>query len=524
MVLRSRLGDVVVPDLSLPDFVLEHAVDRADRPALIDGPTGRVLTYGELHAGVGRIAGALHARGIGPGDVVGICCPNAPEWALVFHGVLAAGAAVTTLNSLYTVDEMVPQLRDARARMLVTVPAFLDRAVPAAEAAGVEEVVVLGEAAGVTALDDLLASGAEPPGVRVDPAATAALPYSSGTSGVPKGVVLTHRNLVANIVQMLVGHRVDEDDTTIAFLPFFHIYGMTVIMNVGLRQGATIVTMPRFELEPFLGLLARHRVTRAYVVPPVVLALAKHPSVAGHDLSALEVVFSGAAPRGEDLAQACAERVGAPVAQGYGMTECSPVSHITPDEEAGRRMGSVGLLAAGTECRLVDPATEEDVAAGGRGEIWIRGPQVMRGYLRNPDATAATLVDGWLRTGDIGTVDADGWFTIVDRLKELIKYKGFQVAPAELEALLVTHPGIADAAVIGVADNEAGQVPKAFVVPRDGALTATAVEAWVGERVAPHKRVRVVELVEEIPKSPSGKILRRLLIERERARVAAAAG
>jgi acyl-CoA synthetase (AMP-forming)/AMP-acid ligase II len=523
MVLRSPLPDVEVPDVAFSSFVLEQAAARADRPALIDGPTGRTLSYGELADGVGRLAGGLAARGIAKGDVVGICCPNLPEWALVFHGALTAGAVVTTLNSLYTVEELAPQLRDARARMLFTVPSFLDRVMPAAEAAGVEEVVVLGDADGATPLAELLAGDHPVPEPAIDPAADpAALPYSSGTSGIPKGVVLTHRNLVANVVQTLAAHKVDADDTTIAFLPFFHIYGMTVILNVGLRQGATIVTMPRFELEPFLGLLARHRVTRAYVVPPVVLALAKHPSVDEHDLSALEVVFSGAAPLGEDLARACAERVGAPVAQGYGMTECSPVSHITPDEHAGRRMGSVGLLAPSTECRLVDPLTEEDVAEGERGEIWIRGPQVMQGYLRNPDATAATLVDGWLRTGDIGEVDAEGWFTIVDRLKELIKYKGFQVAPAELEALLVSHPDIADAAVIGVPDDEAGEAPKAFVVGH-GALEPESVKAWVQERVAPHKRLRAVEVLDEIPKSPSGKILRRVLVQRERERAAGAA-
>src|SRR5919202_5312697 len=306
MVLRSPLPDVEVPDLAFSSYVLEHAAARADRPALVDGPTGRTLTYGELAEGVGRLAGGLAARGIAMGDVVGICCPNVPEWALLFHGALTAGAVVTTLNSLYTVDEMVPQLRDARARMLFTVPSFLDRVMPAAEAAGVEEVVVLGEAEGATPLTELLAGGDPAPEPGIDPAEDpAALPYSSGTSGVPKGVVLTHRNLVANVLQTLAGHRVGGDDTTIAFLPFFHIYGMTVILNVGLRQGATIVTMPRFELEPFLGLLAEHRVTRAYVVPPVVLALAKHPSVDAYDLSALTCVFSGAAPLDEGLARTC---------------------------------------------------------------------------------------------------------------------------------------------------------------------------------------------------------------------------
>src|SRR5215211_5905062 len=243
MVLRSPLPDVEIPDVAFPSFVLEAAATRPERPALVDGPSGRTLTYGALESGVGRMAGALAARGIAKGDVVGICCPNVPEWALMFHGALSAGAVVTTLNSLYTADEITAQLRDAQARIVFTVPPFLDRVMPAAQAAGVEEVVVLGEAEGATPLAELLAGEHAAPDVAIDPDDPAALPYSSGTSGIPKGVVLTHRNLVANVLQTLAAHRVDDADTTIAFLPFFHIYGMTVILNVGLRQGAKIVTM-----------------------------------------------------------------------------------------------------------------------------------------------------------------------------------------------------------------------------------------------------------------------------------------
>jgi acyl-CoA synthetase (AMP-forming)/AMP-acid ligase II len=292
---------------------------------------------------------------------------------------------------------------------------------------------------------------------------------------------------------------------------------MTVIMNQGLRAGATIVTMPRFDLEQFLDLIERHRVTRAYVVPPIALALGKHPAVEGRDLSSLRTIMSGAAPLGGDLAEQVAARVVTKVIQGYGLTETSPVTHlIRPDGE--NRPGSIGPPLPNTECRVVDPESGEDVAAGERGELWIRGPQVMRGYLNNPAATEATIdADGWLHTGDIATSDADGYFRIVDRLKELIKYKGFQVAPAELEALIATHPAVADVAVVGVPDEEAGELPKAYVVPADGGIDPDELIAFVAERVAPQKRIRLVEVTDEIPKSPSGKILRRVLIERERA-------
>ena len=288
----------------------------------------------------------------------------------------------------------------------------------------------------------------------------------------------------------------------IGVLPFFHIYGMQVIMNQGLRAGATIVTMPRFDLEQFLSLISEHGVTRAYVVPPIVLALAKHPAIDDADLSSIETIMSGAAPLGAELSEKVAERIGCTVIQGYGMTETSPVTHvIRPDGE--NRAGSIGPPLADTECRLVDPESGEDVAAGERGELWIRGPQVMAGYHENDEATASTIDgDGWLHTGDIAVVDDAGFFEIVDRLKELIKYKGFQVAPAELEALVINHPTVADVAVIGVADEECGELPKAYIVPAGDDFDADELCGWVAEQVSPQKKIRLVETIDEIPKSP----------------------
>jgi acyl-CoA synthetase (AMP-forming)/AMP-acid ligase II len=518
MVFPSPFPDVDIPDGALTPYVLERAAELGDKPALVDGPTGRTLTYRELDAGVRAFAAGLAAaRGFGRGDVFALFMPNLPEYAVAFHGVSLAGGTNTTINSLYTPDEIAFQLRDAGARWMLTIPQFLDRALPAAVETGVE-VFVLGQAEGATPFAELMATGEQPPPVEVDPAEdVVTLPYSSGTTGLPKGVMLTHRNLVANLAQCDGIEQVGRDEVLIGVLPFFHSYGQTVILNFALRKGGTIVTMPRFDLEQFLGLVQEHRITRAHLVPPIVLGLAKHPAVERYDLSSLRVITSGAAPLGADLQEAAADRLGCVVKQGYGLTETSPVTHINPDDPAEVRLGSVGVPIPNTECRVVDPATGADLGVGEDGEIWIRGPQVMKGYLNRPEESAWTVdADGWLHSGDIGHVDADGYFSVVDRLKELIKYKGFQVPPAELEALLQTHPAVADAAVIPVPDEEAGEIPKAYVVLR-GELTEDELMASVAERVAPHKKVRRVGFVEEIPKSASGKILRRVLVDRERA-------
>jgi 4-coumarate--CoA ligase len=388
---------------------------------------------------------------------------------------------------------------------------MLETARAGAEGTGVREIALIGPAEGATPLDALMgeALAAQVP---VDPAThVVALPYSSGTTGLPKGVMLTHRNLVANVSQVGDTMGVRPGDSTLAFLPYFHIYGLVVQLNLYLARGGVQVTMPRFEIEGALRLIEGHRIRHLYVAPPVILALAKHPAVEGRDLSSLEFVLSGAAPLGADLAAACARRIGVQTIQGYGMTEMSPVSHFTPP---GRdRPGASGLAVPNTECRIVGPETGADCPPGEEGELWVRGPQVMAGYLGRPDATAATLTpDGWLRTGDLARIDADGYLFIVDRVKELIKVKGFQVPPAELEALLVTHPGVSDVAVVGIPDEEAGEVPKAFVVPAPGAVPALGeLQDFLAGHVASYKQIRDLAIVEAIPKSPSGKILRRVL-------------
>jgi len=519
MIFRSPYPPVEIPETGLVQFVYAQADELGDKPALIDGASGRTLTYAQLRQGIRRVAGNLARRGLKKGEVVGIYSPNLPEYALAFHGVALAGGIITTANPLYTPDELAYQLRDSGAKFLITVDALLDKALPAAQNAGVQEVFTIGQDKRATPFTELL-TDAEPPDVPIHPREDlVVLPYSSGTTGLPKGVMLTHYNLVANMVQVMgSGVNIRADERVIGILPFYHIYGMLVILNLCLYRGVTIVTLPRFELEQFLKTLQDYKITRANLVPPIILMLAKQPVVDQYDLSNLKIIMSGAAPLGEDVARACAERLGCLVLQGYGLTETSPVTHVNPEDPARIKLASVGPPIANTECMIVDVGTGKPLGVREEGEVWIRGPQVMRGYLNNPEATAATITpDGWLRTGDIGYVDEDGYFYIIDRVKELIKYKGLQVAPAELEAVLLSHPAVADAAVIPSPDEEAGEVPKAFVVLKAPA-TAEELMDYVAQRVAPFKKIRRIEFVEQIPKSPSGKILRRVLVQQERER------
>ena len=520
---RSDLPAPDGPAVGVPELLFEHAARLGDKPALVDGPTGRTLSYRQLAAAVERAAAGLAARGFGKGDVLALSSPNLPEYAVAMYGAMAAGGVVTGANPLLTAGELAGQLADAGASVLVTVPPFLDTAKAAADRAGVGEVLVFGEAEGATPFASLLASGGPPPEVGIDPARDlAALPYSSGTTGLPKGVELTHANLVAQARQTQAVMGVTEDDVVVGMAPFFHAIGQSIILPTSLRAGATVVTMPRFDLAGFLGLIQEHRATFSIVVPPVVLALAGHPMVDDYDLSSLRLLGCGSAPLGADVEQRCADRLGCPVIQGFGMTEASAALAIVPPDAP--RAGSAGRLLPGTEARIVDPVGGGDLGPGRTGELWARGPQVMRGYRNRPEATAATLVPGgWLRTGDLCYVDADGYLFVVDRLKELIKYKGIQVAPAELEALLCAHPAVADAAVVPRPDPEAGEVPVAHVATRSE-VSAAELEAWVADRVAPYKRLRGIRFVDQVPRSPTGKLLRRVLVEAERAEVEAGRG
>ncbi|MFJ8664380.1 4-coumarate--CoA ligase family protein [Streptomyces sp. NPDC093600] len=523
MVFHSEYADVRPVSLPIHDAVLGRAAERGDTPALIDGAGGLTLTYAQVDAFHRRVAAGLAETGVRKGDVLALHSPNTVLFPIAFYAATRAGASVTTVHPLATPEEFAKQLRDSRARWIVTVSPLLAVARRAAElAGGVEEILVCDEAAGGhRSLRSMLATTAPEPAPAIDPDEDiAALPYSSGTTGVPKGVMLTHTSIATNLAQLEPFIPMGPGDRILAVLPFFHIYGLTALMNAPLRQGATVVVLPRFELDQFLAAIEEHRINGLYVAPPIVLALAKHPAVADHDLSSLEYIVSAAAPLDASLAEACSARLKLPpVRQAYGMTELSPGTHVVPLDAVNPPPGAVGKLLPSTEMRILsldDP--EKDAAPGAEGEVAIRGPQVMKGYLGRPDATAAMIdSDGWLRTGDIGRVDENGWLFVVDRVKELIKYKGFQVAPAELEALLLTHEGVADAAVIGVYDEDGNEVPKAYVVrqPHASGLSAEDIIGFVAGQVAPYKKIRRVEFVDGVPRAASGKILRRELRERE---------
>jgi acyl-CoA synthetase (AMP-forming)/AMP-acid ligase II len=501
----------VVPDLPLAEFVLQRPRRLGAKPALIDSASGRTMTHAQVVEGIERASSGFVRRGLQKGEVVALMAPNSILCPIAFHAIVRAGGIVTPVPPLANAGDAEKQLRDSAARFVVTTAELATKIAGAARAAGVEELFTFDAAADFTPFSSLGADSGSARMPAVDPRHdVAALPYSSGTTGLSKGVMLTHRNLVANVVQLDIGHML-EDDTIVCCLPLSHIYGITAIQNCALSFGATTVVMGRFDLQSLVDVIVTRRVSYAPLVPPILLELAKHPQFERVDWSRLRVIFSGAAPLSAEVSRAVGERTHSAVLQGYGMTESSPATHMTPPAPHAQRHGSVGLPLADTEVRLVDTTSGRNVEAASEGEILVRGPQVMKGYLNNPAATAATIdEDGWLHTGDIGRVDADHHLFVVDRVKELIKYKGWQVAPAELEALLVTHPAVSDAAVVGIPDDECCEVPKAFVVRRSD-VSAEAIMTFVAERVSPYKKLRAVEFVERIPKSPSGKILRRLL-------------
>jgi len=501
-------------EIPLPELLRRSAERFGDKPALI-GADGTTRTYRDLWSYARKVARFLQDHGIEKGDKVGIFSPNHVDYASVFYGILLAGATVTTLNPLYREREIEHQLDDAEAVALFV---FSPMAEPVETAR--KNLPRLRHVWPIEGLPSLVGDVSEEYrpveiNARED---IAVLPYSSGTTGLPKGVMLTHYNIASNVKQGLATEQLTSDAVGLCVLPFFHIYGMTVLLSVGVALGITGVVMMRFDVEQMLQLVGKYGMTNLYLAPPAVLAMANVPNPSRFDTSALRLVHSGAAPLPPEVAERVKSIYGCLVLQGYGLTETSPSTNTHPLDRI--KLESCGLPLADTFEKIVSLDTGEELPAGEVGEVAVQGPQVMKGYWKRPEETSECLSeDGWLLTGDIGWLDEDGYLYILDRKKEMIKYKGYQVAPAELEALLHEHPAVLDAAVIPKRHLEGGEIPKALIVLREGfEASPEELMAFVAEKVAPYKKIREVEYVSEVPKSAAGKILRRDLIERERSK------
>jgi acyl-CoA synthetase (AMP-forming)/AMP-acid ligase II len=430
---------------------------------------------------------------------------------------LKAGGIVVPVSTHYGEREVLYQLRETEVKGMITsdnLYAPLGNLISQVE--GLRFVVLEGQAelpAGTIPFSSLLmGSNRLDRSIGIDPREKiAVLPFSSGTTGLPKGVMLTHFNLLSDLYQVVQVHEVSETDVMINQLPFFHIYGMTVLMGTSVLAAATQVVASQFRpVDQFLSLFETYRPTLFFTVPLVIQEFCHHPKVPTMDWSRLRYVNAGGAILSPEVQQRFKEITGVPVMVGYGLTESSPTTHVTPIRKI--KLGSIGLPLSLTQDRIVDPETGTELPTREVGELWIRGPQVMKGYYNNPDATAQTVVNGWLRTGDLAWKDEEGYVFIVDRLKEVIKCKGLQVAPAEIEHILVGHPDIKDAAVVGEPHSEYGEVPVAYVVLRDKAnLSSQAIIEYAAQGLAKYKRLARVVFTEAIPRSPSGKILRRIL-------------
>src|SRR5579863_7640507 len=506
-------------NLFLHDLILKSCRQHSTKVALVDSSNGRRLTYAEYGELVESLARGLVFAGLTPGEIVAIFLPNSWEFCVAYHAITLAGGVPTLLNPTYREREVRYQMENSGAVMLVTDGPNIEgidlAGLPNLRRVYATRQVVPGTETFASLLKQ--AAGAVPKPQEPSKKALAALPYSSGTTGLPKGVMLSHLNLVANISQLIGpdAYPLTPEDVLLCFLPLYHIYGLNVGLNPILAQGGTIVLMPRFNAERFLELMVAEKATYTLVAPPALLALV-HAAEAGlwpksHHLQKLK---SGAAPLAPELAHRFMSLTGVPITQGYGMTEASPVTHIGYFDAARCKPESIGRPVAQTECRIIN--VKGDFAAVGEpGELIMRGPQFMRGYWKSPDSTAAAIRDGWYYSGDIVTRDAEGFYYVLDRSKEMIKYKGFSIAPAEIESVLLEHPAVRDCGVVGKQDPATGESPVAFVVAQDSFATKKGLEeelcAFVASRLAHYKQPREVRFIAAVPKTASGKILRREL-------------
>ena len=505
--------------LFLHEVILQSCRRFPSKTAIVDSTCNRSFTYSEYGEAVESLARGFIAAGLKPGEVVAIFLPNSWEFCAAFHAVMLAGATPTLLNPTYREREVLYQLENSGAALLITDAPNVE-AINLASLPNLRRVYTTRRiASGAEPFSNLMRPGhtAPPELGRPSDQTIAALPYSSGTTGLPKGVMLPHFNLVANVFQ-LIGPRgtdLSQADTVLCFLPLYHIYGLNVILNPVLILGATLVLMPRFQLSQVTSLICEQGVTMMPTVPPALNALCQ-AAEQGQFPSNHRVrwVKSGAAPLASDLARRFTSLTGILVCQGYGMTEASPVTHLGFLEPELYRPGSIGQPLAQTDCRVLGN-DDREAACGEPGELVMRGPQFMLGYWREPQATAAVLRDGWYWSGDIVTCDEQEFYCVVDRRKEMIKYKGFPVAPAEVEAVLLEHPCVRDCGVVGKPDLAAGEIPVAFVVLRDGFSSDKKREqeicTFVAERLTHYKQPREIHFVDAVPKTASGKILRREL-------------
>jgi long-chain acyl-CoA synthetase len=503
----------------LHDLILESSRRFPQKTALIDTSCNRRISYREYGEIVEDLARGLIAAGVKPGEVIAIYLPNCWEFCAIYHAATLAGAVPTLLNPSYREREVRYQLENSGACVLIT------------DGCNIEGITLSGlphlrsifttrqPADSAHAFADLLKPTTAPlPKLDNPPEQTlAALPYSSGTTGLPKGVMLSHFNLIANVFQFIGPgcSALCAEDNVLCFLPLYHIYGLNVMLNPVLTLGGTLILMPRFSLTQAIDLLVRENVTMMPTVPPALLALCQAAEAGEFPKShRLRWVKSGAAPLAPELARRFTELTGVPICQGYGMTEASPVTHIGYLDPGLYRPESIGQPVCQTECRVVGE-NDREVAGGDPGELVMRGPQFMLGYWKEPQATAAVLRDGWYWSGDIVRRDEQDFYYVVDRSKEMIKYKGFSVAPAEVESVLLEHPAVRDCGVVGRSDSAAGEVPVAFVVLRDGIMASSKLEgelcAFVADRLTHYKQPRHVRFIERVPKTLSGKILRREL-------------
>lgn len=526
----QHYDETVPPELKLETVPLHVFLERTARryPNRVAIGYGQSrTTYAELQRAADVVAGNLRLRGVHRGDRVAVMLPNLPQTIVAFWGIMRAGGVAVMTNPLYMAAELTHQFSDSGARVLITADVLWPKIVPILDSTPLEACFLVdtngpeggrGEAHDrVEPWQALLLPGATVPEVTIDPVQDlAVLQYTGGTTGLAKGCMLTHANLGANMQQIeAMFHVVREgQESFVGVLPYFHIYGLTVGMNAAVMIGATMLPMPRFTPAGLLELIDRERPTCLPSAPSIFLALLRQKDIAGHDLTSLKLCISGSAPMPVKQMKLFEELTGAVISEGYGLSEAAPATHFNPII-GNRKPGSIGLPLPSTDARIVDAQHGTRLLSPGEeGELVVRGPQVMAGYYRQPEQTAEVLRDGWLHTGDICTMDEEGYFYVVDRKKDLIITGGYNVYPREVEEVLYAHPDIAEAVVIGVPHDTRGETPKAFIVLTEGkTLEPRELIAFCRERLAGYKVPRAIEFRESLPKSAVGKVLRRVLRE-----------